>query len=128
MIKGRFIKDNLVVMVSTVLGGALGYFFHFVIARKLSVGQYGELQAITSLSIFFGVLASALSFFIIKYSAVFASHEDRSGQMHFISFLMKKFRIPITGVLILYLLLLPMLKNILHLASVPDCGNILQTS
>jgi len=111
----RFLKDNFIFMASTVLGGMLGYFFHFVVSRKLSVAEYGELQAITSLSIIFGVFASALSFFIIKYSSVFASHGDRAGQAAFLSFLIRKFRNPVLGIFIVYLSLVPILKFILHL-------------
>lgn len=116
MFEKRFIKDNLIVMVSTILGGVLGYFFHFIVSRKLTVGQYGELQAITSLTLIFGVLASTLSIFIIKYSSVFAAHGDRDSQAHFITFLFRKFKILIVGIGILYLLLLPVLKSFLHLA------------
>src|SRR4030042_6567944 len=115
MIKSRFIKDNFIFMASTVLGGMLGYFFHFVVSRKLSVAEYGELQAITSLSLIFGVLSSALSYFIIKYSSVLASHGDRGGQAGFLSFLTKKFKNPGFGVFVLYLALTPFLKIILHL-------------
>ena len=85
MIKNRFLKDNFIFMASTIAGGLLGYFFHFVVSRKLSVAEYGELQAITSLSLIFGVLSAALSYFIIKYSSVFASHGDREGQAAFLS-------------------------------------------
>jgi O-antigen/teichoic acid export membrane protein len=105
----------MVFMVGTAMSGFLGYLFHFIVSRKLSVGQYGELQAIVSLTMIFGVLSSALSYFIIKNSSVFAAHEDRQGQAHFLSFLIDRSRIPILGISILYLFLLPLFKSLLHL-------------
>lgn len=112
----KFLKDNFIFIASAILGGLLGYFFHFVVSRRLTVAEYGELQAITSLTIFLGVFSTALSFFVIKYSSVLASHDDREGQIHFLSFLAKKFQKPIFGIFFVYLLLAPLLKNILHLS------------
>ena len=115
MFKNRFLKDNLVVMASTVLGGVLGYFFHFIVSRKLSVSQYGELQAISSVSVIFGFLSSALYYFIIRYTSVLASHDDRAGQAHLTAYLFRKFRLPVLSFLIIYILLLPFIKSLLHL-------------
>lgn len=102
-------------MAGTVLAGFLGYLFHFVISRMLSVGQYGELQAIISLTMIFGVFSSAFSYFVIKNSSVFASHGDREGQSRFLHFLIQKSKIPLAGIFALYILSLPLLKNLLHL-------------
>jgi O-antigen/teichoic acid export membrane protein len=115
MKKRPFLRDNIVFMGGTAMSGFLGYFFHFVVSRKLSVGQYGELQAIVSLMMIFGVLSSALSYFAIKNSSVFAAHEDRRGQAHFLSFLIQKSKFPILGIFAFYILLLPLLKSLLHL-------------
>lgn len=111
----KFLKNNLVFMASTMAGGLLGYFFHFIVSRRLSVAAYGELQAVISLSLFLSVFSMALSFFIIKYSSVLASRNDRAGQIRFLSFLFKKFRQPVFGIFLIFVLLAPFLKNILHL-------------
>lgn len=115
MKKAHFLKNNIIYMAVTVLAGFLGYLFHFIVSRKLSVDQYGELQSIVSLTMIFGVLSSTLSYFVIKNSSVFAAHEDRQGQAHFLSFLIRKSRMPILGISVLYILFLPILKNLLHL-------------
>jgi len=116
MFKSKFLKDNFIFMTSAVLGGLLGYLFHFTVSRQLSVAQYGELQAITSLSIFLGVFSTALSFFIIKYSSVLASRNDREGQFHFLQFIFKKFQRPVFAIFLIYLALIPLLKHILRLS------------
>jgi len=103
-------------MASAVLGGLLGYFFHFVVSRKLSVGEYGELQAITSLLVIFAVFSSTLSFFIIKYSSILADHGDQRGQRHFIAFVFQKFRMPVVIFSFSYLAAMPILKNLLRLS------------
>lgn len=112
----RFFKDNFIFMASTIAGGLLGYFFHFVVSRRLSVAEYGELQAITSVLMILGVLDSAISFFVVKYSAVLSSHGDRAGQNRFLDFVFRKFGKPVAILLFLYFLFLPVLKHFLHLA------------
>jgi O-antigen/teichoic acid export membrane protein len=115
MSKNKFLKNNLIVVSSSVIGGLLGFLFHFMVSRRLSVGEYGELQSIVSLSMLFGVFFSAFSYFTIKNSAVFALHNDREGQARFLVFMKKKFRRTILAFSVFFILLLPIIKNFLHL-------------
>jgi len=115
MLQNKLLKNNLVYMASVVLGGVLGYLFHFVISRRLSVGEYGELQAIISVTVIFGVFFSAFSLFTIKNSSVFALHNDREGQVKFLEFVKKRFRHLILAFLVSFLILLPAIKFFLHL-------------
>lgn len=85
-----FIKNSLTYIGGTVLGGILGYLLHFVVSRKLSVVQYGEFQTLLSLFTILGVFGSALSYFIVSHTSVFASASDERAQREFIAWLGKR--------------------------------------
>ena len=116
MIHNKFLKNNLIVVSASIIGGFLGFLFHYIISRRLSVGEYGELQSIVSLSMLFGVFFSAFSYFTIKNSAVFALHNDREGQARFLVFLKQKFRLIILAFLTVFILLVPFIKTWMHLS------------
>jgi hypothetical protein len=35
MLKSKFLKNNAIFMIGTLLGGLLGYAFHFVVSRQI---------------------------------------------------------------------------------------------
>lgn len=72
-LKSRYIRDNFIFLIGTLLGGFLGYLFHFFVARKLTVGQYGEMQSVFALVAIAGIFTSGFSYFVIKYSSLFAA-------------------------------------------------------
>lgn len=111
----KLLKNNIIYLTTIVIGGVLGYLFNFMLARKLTVSGYGEFQAITSFMIISGVFFSAFSYFIIKYSAVFAGNNDHLGQSRFLEFIIEKFKLLTLLFSILFLLFLPLIKNFLHL-------------
>ncbi|MFA6193718.1 MAG: hypothetical protein WC726_02560, partial [Parcubacteria group bacterium] len=90
MTKSRFLKDSIIFMSGTLLAGLLGYLFHFLVARKLSVSEYGEVQSVFAFVAMSGVLASGFSYFVIKYSSLFAAKNDYAANSEFISYLNKK--------------------------------------
>ena len=114
-IKSRYIKDNLIMMVGTVLGGLLGYFFHFFVARKLSVSEYGEMQSVFAFVAVAGIFASGFSYFVIKYSSLFAAEKDYLANAQFIAHLNKKLFGAVAVISLLLFVLSPLVKKILHL-------------
>lgn len=117
MFKSRFFKDNFIVMAGTLIGGLLGYAFHFVISRQISVAQYGELQSLLSISIIFGVFNAALGYFTIRHTAVFASHEDGAASLDFTAFLQARvFRFAAVMLAVL-IIASPLLAMVLHFSS-----------
>lgn len=117
-LKNRYIKDNIIFMTGTVLSGLLGYFFHFFVARKLTVAAYGEAQSIFAFVGMFSIFASGFSYFVIKYSSLFAAHDDYFANEAFVSYLNKKI---ITATIIIsavLFLLSPLIKNIMHLSDI----------
>jgi O-antigen/teichoic acid export membrane protein len=117
-LKNRYIKDNIVFMTGTVLAGFLGYLFHFFVARKLSVSEYGEMQSVFSLVAMLSIFSSGFSYFVIKYSSLFASKNDYFANDQFISYLNKKILKVIVAVSVLLLIISPLIKDVLHLSGI----------
>jgi O-antigen/teichoic acid export membrane protein len=116
--KSQFMRDNAVFMAGTVLGGLLGYAFHFVVSREVSVSQYGELQSLLSILVIFGVFNSALSFFTVKYTSVFFANGDYGANSQFIGYLAKKVSRHTLGFLLILLIASPILARLLHFSSI----------
>jgi len=112
----KLFKDSFVYMVGTFVGGFLNYLFQVVVSRQLTVGQYGELQSLLALATIFSVIGSALSYFIIKYAAVFARAHDYRSNLEFISLLRAKIKKSLLFLLFILLLLAPVVYFYLHLS------------
>jgi O-antigen/teichoic acid export membrane protein len=115
MIDRKFIKNNLFYFSSVVIGGVLGYLFNFILGHNLSVAQFGEFQGILSVMSVVSIFASAFSYFTVKYSSVFALHNDLKGQLEFIRFIKKKFKSLALVCFIFFICLLPIAKDFIHL-------------
>jgi len=117
-LKNRYIKDNFIFIAGTVLAGFLGYLFHFFVARKLSIAAYGEVQSVFAIVGMFGVFASGFSYFIMKYSSLFAVKGDYWANNEFVSYLNKKI-IKVIFIIAAFLLAFsPLIKNTLHLQDI----------
>jgi len=118
MTKSRFLKDNIIFVSGTLLAGFLGYLFHFFVARKLSVSEYGEMQSVFALVAMAGVFASGFSYFVIKYSSLFAAKNDYAANSEFIFYLNKKILKVVIVICALLLVFSPLIKDILHLSDI----------
>lgn len=104
-------------MSGTLVSGLLGYAFHFVVSRQISVAQYGELQNLLSFLIIFGVFNSALSYFTIKHTSVFAAHGDLEANREFTNYLVPRiFKLTLV-ILLFYFAASPFLAHLLHFSS-----------
>ena len=88
--QGKFLKNNLLFISGTIIGSFLGYLYHFIVSRHVSVEQYGEIQNLLAIFAIFSVFNTALSYFAIKHIAVFADHGDYLSSREFVKFLMPK--------------------------------------
>jgi O-antigen/teichoic acid export membrane protein len=114
-LKNKFVKDSFVYTVGILIGGFLGYIFQFIVSRKLAVAQYGEFQSLMSSSAIFGVVSSAVSYFVIKYTAVFAREKDFASNNSFLKTLNVKLRWLALFFVVLFFLAMPLLHNYLRL-------------
>lgn len=117
-LKNRYIKDNIIFMAGTLLGGFFGYLFHFFVARQLSVSEYGEMQSVFAFVAVSGIFASGFSYFVIKHSSLFAAQNDYLANNQFITYINKKIFYVIAVLSIFILVLSPFIKNILHLSDI----------
>ncbi|MFH0814983.1 MAG: hypothetical protein V1902_02840 [Candidatus Falkowbacteria bacterium] len=113
--KNKFIQNSFIYVAGTIAAGFLGYIFQFVISRKLSVAQYGEFQSLMAASAIFGIVSSAISYFVIKYSSVFAKNNDYASNNSFLKLTNAKMRKLAILLVVGFLLLSPILKNYLRL-------------
>ncbi|MCX6767062.1 MAG: oligosaccharide flippase family protein, partial [Candidatus Moranbacteria bacterium] len=115
--QSKFLKNNFIFMAGTLIGGLLGYAFHFVVSRQITVAQYGELQSLLSTMLIFGVFNSALSYFTVKHTSVFAAHQDFEANREFTSYLASRvFKLTLVILLVL-LAASPLLASFLHFSS-----------
>jgi O-antigen/teichoic acid export membrane protein len=104
-------------MAGTLVSGLLGYAFHSFVAREISVAQYGELQSLLSAMLIFGVFNSALSYFVLKHTSVFAAHDDYVAAREFTSELTPKVFKLTAAILLVLLIASPLLARLLHFSS-----------
>lgn len=116
LIKDKFFRDSFVYVMGTLFTGSLGYFFHFLVSRKLSVAEYGELQSLLALLGIVGVFGSALSYFVIKYSSAFAEQNDFGANRAFIEWVNSQIYKLIIVFLVLFALASPFIHNYLKLS------------
>ena len=116
LIGEKFFKDSFVYIVGTLVAGFLGYMFQFVVSRKLSVGDYGELQSIISVFSIMAVFMSAASYFAVKYSSVFAKENDHLGARDFGAWMMAKINKPSFILFVLFMAASPLIYKYLHLS------------
>jgi len=117
MLKSKFLQNNLIFMIGTLISGLLGYAFHFVVSRQISVAQYGELQSLLSIMLIFGVFNSTLGYFAIRHTSVFAAHDDRTANIGFTAYLQTKVFKFATTLFIILIVASPLLAQLLHFSS-----------
>ena len=115
--QSKFLKNNAIFMAGTLVSGLLGYAFHFVVSRQISIAQYGELQSLLSIMLIFGVFNSALSYFVIKHTSVFAAHQDFEANREFTSYLSSRVFKLTLAILLILLIASPLLASFLHFSS-----------
>lgn len=116
-LKDKFVKDGFIYLLGSLLVGAIGYAFHFLISRQLSVYEYGELQSLIAIYSILAVFGSALSYFVIKHSSVIAKYKDYKSNRYFISFVDKKSKKIALIIFIFLVLLSPIIYAFLNLSS-----------
>ena len=116
-LKNKFVKDNTIYVTGVLLVGILGYMFHFLVSRNLSVSEYGELQSLLAVYSILAVFGSALSYFVIKHSSVFSKFKDYEANKNFTDFINKKLKKIAIILFILFILISPWLYKLLHLSN-----------
>jgi O-antigen/teichoic acid export membrane protein len=73
MIKDKFIRGSALLFAAMMVGNVFGYFFQLAMGRMLTVEAYGEMNALMSLMILFGLPFSTLLNFFARQTAIYFS-------------------------------------------------------
>jgi len=108
-------RNSVIMLSASFLTGVLGYLFHALVSRSLSIAQYGELQSLISLVTVLGVFTSAMSYLGIKYAAILARENDKENGWQLLKWLRYRVWQLATWLLLIYLLFSPLLGRYLNL-------------
>ncbi len=111
----KFLQNSFIFVSGNIIAGFIGYLFHLLISRKLTIENYGELQALISLLNILAVPTVAINFFIIKHASAFYEKKNYLANYKFYRWLKKKILILILFFSLFFLIAMPFLKNYLHL-------------
>ena len=79
MLKDRFIRGSALLFAAMMVGNVFGYLFQLAMGRMLSVEEYGEMNALMSLMVIFGIpLATLVNFFARETSVYFSKGDSAS--------------------------------------------------
>lgn len=117
ILRNKFLQDNIIFIFGTFFVSLANYFYHFFISRRVTVAEYGEFQNLLAFFAIFSVLNSALSYFVVKYVAVFAEHEDYASSREFTRLLVSKVTKLAFLLLLVIFIISPGLKHIFHFSS-----------
>lgn len=115
LIKASLFRNSFVMLAAGFLTGVLGYLFHALVSRRLSVAQYGELQSLISLLTILSVFTSALSYLGIKYATIMAAKNDKISGGNFLRWLRRVVWRLAIWLSLVYVLLCPLLGRYLNL-------------
>lgn len=113
-----FARNSMILFVGTMIGNIIGYVFHFVIGRMVSIPVYGEVESLVSLISIISVPASALAMVATKFSAGTKAENDPSGSHDILTYFNKKILKYGLPLFILAILFSPLVQNYLKIRSV----------
>jgi O-antigen/teichoic acid export membrane protein len=114
--KDKLVKNSIILSLGALIAGVFGYFFQFVISRRLTVAEYGEFQSLNSLYLTTAAVASMLGYLFLKFFPVFWKAADYISNRAFMGWAKAKIN---KGVFIyfgLLLVLTPFIVLVLHLS------------
>ena len=114
----KFLTNSAIFFTGSFLASVGGYLFHFLMARMLTVGAYGELQSLLAVFVIIGVPAAVLSTILVKYTAKFKAEQNLNKIYSLFSFFTKKLLIITVIFFTLFIFLSGYIANFLNLTSV----------
>lgn len=108
-----FVKNSAILASMNLLGGILGFGFHALVSRSISISHYGELQTYISIFSALGFLSTSVNYFVIQNLSPLVG--DLSSLERYSRLIQKKvFKYSLAVVLALALCM-PMATSILHI-------------
>ena len=107
------LKASLIVFSASLIGNFLNYIFHLISGRFLSPDQYSLLESFIALDYFLAVLISTFSFSIINQI-----NSSKPNQLPQLIPTLEKLSLKLTAIFwLIFILLFPPIKHLLHLTS-----------
>ncbi len=116
--KDKFLANSTVFFIGSLLFSLGGYFFHFLMARMLSVKDYGELQSLIAVSTIVGIPSATLLTSLVKYSAHFKARQQMGKVYSLFSIFTKKILLVGLIFFIIFVLFSRVIAGFLNLSSV----------
>jgi O-antigen/teichoic acid export membrane protein len=79
VLKDRFLRGSALLFAAMMVGNVFGYLFQLAMGRMLSVAEYGEMNALMSLMVMFGIPLAALVNFFARETSVYFSKGDSAS-------------------------------------------------
>lgn len=79
MLNDKFLRGSALLFGAMMVGNVFGYLFQLAMGRMLSVGAYGEMNALMSLMVIFGLPLATLVNFFARETSVYFSKGDRTS-------------------------------------------------
>lgn len=116
LFKHKLVKNSIILGLGTIIAGVFGYFFQFVISRRLTVAGYGEFQSLNSLYLIMGAVAATLSYFFLKFFPVFSKARDYASHRAFMKWAQERINKGIVAYCVLFCALSPLFVLVFHLS------------
>jgi len=110
-----FARNSLILFAGTMAANFLGYVFHLVVGRMVSVEVYGEIESLISLLAIISVPAAALTMVATKFSAECKADGDKAKNYNFFKLLNKKVFLVILPIFLIAALMTPLFKSFLKI-------------
>lgn len=109
-----FLKQSAVMVVGSFIAGLLGYCFHILASKFLSVSAYGDLQALLSLFVLFSVPTQAILLYVTRRTAR-AAAGDVDTMCSQVCVMRQYTYLSIAIAMFVYIALLPLLQWYTHI-------------
>lgn len=103
ILKNILFSNSIYSLTGTILAGFFAYIFSFVLARQLTVIQFGWYQFFASVFVILGIFCAGITYFVIKHTAVFANAKDYQANYFFINKIFARIKIPLLVFFTLFL-------------------------
>lgn len=113
----QLVRGSFLIFIGTNIGNFINFLFNLAMGRLLGPAKYGDLGALLSSSIIFGVPLGILSLFIIKVVSSYWGKRDKGKILALQSYLSPKLFFLSIAVSIVLLIITPMVGQFLNLDS-----------
>ena len=115
----KFLKDNIILFIGSIITGIFGFVFHFYMGRILGPANYSVLGVILSIIYIMGIGLNTLQTGITKFVSDFNTKREYSKISYLINRSLKKLTIYGVILLIIFLFITPILSKFLHITITP---------